>query len=374
MTTEPVNLFEFESMARERLPRPDYDHVAGGGTDEISMRRARTVFDSISLRPRMLVDITRRDLTTTVLGHRIQFPVMLSPAGLHGKAHKDGELGSVRAAGALGALMILSAGSSYKMEEVAKAATGPIWFQQYIYKDRGFTTAFAERAKAAGFSAIALTADASVQAKRERMIRIGTYVNPPSPNYEGIEPERKAFGLTGPSGGAPALVDPGATWKELEWLTSSISLPVVVKGVLTAEDARLCVEYGAKAVMVSNHGGRQLDTTFAPVEALPEVVEAVDGKIEVYMDGGIRRGTDVLKALALGARAVSIGRPIFWGLAVNGEAGAREVLQILRDELDLAMAMCGRPNLASLDRSLLGIGSPLSAVLPGKELAWQPAR
>ena len=347
METNPVNLFEYEALAKKHLPRTRYDYIAGGATDEITLRRTRAVFDSIMLRPRMLVDIGQRELTTTVLGEKISFPVMLDPSGDHARAHPEGELATVRAAGSVGTIMIVSVGSTYTLEEVAQAATGPIWFQQYFYRDQGLTKEMAQRAEEAGYTALCLTVDTKIGAKRERNIR-NRYVNPPSPNYEW------AVSLSR---------DPAATWEDLEWLAATTRLPILVKGIMTGEDAKLCAEYGAKALIVSNHGARQLDTTFATIEVLPEVVEAVDGRIEVYMDGGIRRGSDVIKALALGARAVLIGRPLFWGLAVNGEAGVRAVLEMLRDELDITMALCGRPTIDSIDVSLLGAISPLSSVL-----------
>jgi len=359
----PVNIFEYEALAKERLPQAEYDFIAGGATDEITLRRTRAVFDAIMLRPRMLVDISQRDLSTTVLGQRIEFPIMVDPAGAHGRAHPDAELATVKAAGALGTVMILSSGSTYTLEEVAKAATGPIWFQQYLYTDRGLTKLMAERAQAVGYRALCLTLDSTVRAKRERNIR-HNYSNPPSPNYAGLEVQEMSWSTSSDAPrGVNRLIDRSATWPYLDWLAANTPLPLVVKGIMTAEDGRQCVEHGVRGVIVSNHGARQLDTTFASVEVLPEVVEAVDRRIEVYLDGGIRRGTDVLKALALGARAVLIGRPLFWGLAVDGEAGLRAVLQMLRDELEMAMCMCGRPTIESIDISLLGTVSPLLSVL-----------
>jgi 4-hydroxymandelate oxidase len=363
MTGGPVNIFEYEALAKERLPQAEYDFIAGGATDEVTLKRTRAVFDAIMLRPRMLVDISQRDLSTTVLGQRVAFPILLDPAGNHGRAHQDGELATARAAGAMGTVMLLSSGSSYTLEEVAKAATGPIWFQQYLYRDRGLTKLMAERAQAAGYSALCLTLDSTVRAKRERNIR-NHYSNPPSPNYAGLEVQEMTWSTSSDAPrGANQLIDRAATWPYLDWLVANTPLPLVVKGIMTAEDGRQCVEHGVRGVIVSNHGARQLDTTFASIEVLPEVVEAVDGRIEVYLDGGIRRGTDVLKALALGARAVLIGRPLFWGLAVDGEAGLRAVLQMLRDELEMAMGMCGRPTIQSIDISLLGSMSPLLSVL-----------
>ena len=364
MVTGPVNVFEYEALARERLPKGTYDYIAGGATDEITLGRTRIVFDSIMLRPRVLVDVSQRDLSTTVLGQRIQLPVMTAPSGHHARGHPDAELATVRAAGSMDTVMILSSGSTFTLEEVAQAATGPIWFQQFLYRDRGLTRSMAKRAQEAGYTALCVTLDSTLRAKRERNIR-NKFSSPTPPNYAGRGLQEQQWGL---SSDAPKdiieLIDQSATWSQLDWLAANTSLPLVVKGIMTAEDARLCVEHEVKALIVSNHGARQLDTTFASVEALPEVVEAVEGRLEVYLDGGIRRGTDVLKALALGARAVLIGRPLFWGLAVDGEAGVRAVLQMLRDELDMAMAMCGRPTLESIDTSLVGTVSPLISVLP----------
>ena len=363
MTGSPVNIYEYEALAKEHLPQAEYDFIAGGATDEITLQRTRAVFDAIMLRPRMLVDISQRDLSTTVLGQNIACPIMVDPAGHHGRAHADAELATVRVAGAMGTVMILSSGSSRTLEEVAAAASGPIWFQQYLYRDRGLTTHMAQRAQAAGYTALCLTLDSTMRAKRERNIR-NQYSNPPSPNYAGLELQEMSWRLSSDAPrGANELIDRSATWPYLDWLADNTPLPLVVKGIMTGEDAQLCAEHGVKGVIVSNHGARQLDTTFASIEVLPEVVEAVEGRVEVYLDGGIRRGTDVLKALALGARAVLIGRPLFWGLAVDGEAGLRAVLQMLRDELEMAMGMCGRPTIQSIDRSLLGTVSPLLSVL-----------
>ena len=364
MVNRPINIYEFEAMSNERLPKTESDFISGGATDEITLGRTRQVFDSIMLRPRMLVDISEMDVSTTVLGQRIKFPVMADPSGGHARAHPDGELATARAAGAMGTVMILSSGSSYTLEEVAKAATGSIWWQQYLYSDRGLTMELADRAKNAGYSALCITLDSTVRAKRERNIR-NNYSSPPSPNYAHLELEEwQTWDVSSDAPrGVNALVDRKATWSDIERLAGNTSMPVVVKGVMTGEDGRLAAEHGAKGMIVSNHGARQLDTTFASVEVLPEVVEAVEGRAEVYLDGGIRRGTDVLKALALGARAVLMGRPLFWGLAVDGETGVRTVMGFLKDELTQAMGMCGRPTIDSLDTSLIGTVSPLQSLL-----------
>ena len=363
MAVGPVNIFEFQELAEQRLSKPEADFIAGGATDEITLRRTRAVYDSIMLRPRMLVDISQRDLSTTVLGQRIEIPVMLDPAGNHGRAHPDGELATARAAGAIGTVMFLSSNSTYTLEEVAKVASGPLWYQQFLYKDRGLTISMADRAREAGYTALCLTLDSTVPAKRERDIH-NSYTMLPAANYAGLElPDYTSTLSSDAPRGVNALIARSATWSELDWLAANTPLPITVKGIMTAEDAELCVEHGVKALLVSNHGARQLDTTFATIEVLPEVVAAVDGRLEVYLDGGIRRGTDILKALALGARAVLVGRPLFWGLAVDGEAGVRTVLQMLREELDIAMGLCGRPTIDSIDISLLGTISPLMSVL-----------
>jgi len=283
MDANPVNIYEYEEIARGKLGQGEYDFIAGGATDEITLRRTRAVFDAILLRPRMMVDISQRDLRTTVLGQEIRFPILLDPAGNHGAAHPEGELASVRAAGAAGTLMVLSAQSSRTLEEVAR------------------------RAEAAGYVALCLTLDAKVKPKRERNIR-NNYTGPASPNYAHVQVTGStwSFGLDGPTG-ANDLRDPASTWTDLDWLAANTHLPLVVKGIMVGEDGRYAADHGARGVIVSNHGARYLDTTLATIEALPEVVEAVAGQAEVYLDGGIRRGTDVFKALALGARAVLIG-------------------------------------------------------------------
>src|ERR671923_1885166 len=348
MSSNPVNIYEYEALAKERLPQAEYDFIAGGATDEITLRRTRAVFDAIMLRPRMLVDISQPDLSTTVLGHRVEFPILLDPAGNHGRAHPDGELATARAAGAMGTVMLLSSGSSYTLEEVAKAATGPIWFQQYLYRDRGLSKMMTQRAQDAGYSALCLTLDSTVRAKRERNIR-NNYSNAPSPNYAGLEVQEGSWSTSSDAPrGTNRLIDRSATWPYLDWLAANTPLPLVVKGIMTGEDGRLCVEHGVKGVIVSNHGARQLDTTFASVEVLPEVVEAVEGRVEVYLDGGIRRGTDVLKALALGARAVLIGRAVLWGLAAGGEEGAARVLALLREEIEHGLKLLGCPSPADV--------------------------
>ena len=361
----PINLYEYEKLAADLIPHPEWDFVEGGATDEITVRRTRDAFDSIMLRPRMLVDVDQRDLTTTVLGEKIDFPVMLCPAGHHGRAHSEGEIATVRAANEMNVGMILSSGSSVVMEDVASASTRPIWFQQYFYRDRAMTELMAHRAEESGYSALCVTLDASVQSKRERNIR-NNYTGLSTPNYDGMgnEEDFSVRSTYRPSSDdAPTnvggLVSPKVTWEEFGWLASKTDLPLIAKGVMTAEDAQLAVDHGVKAIIVSNHGGRSLDSTFATIEVLPEVADIVNGRAEIYIDGGIRRGADILKAIALGADAVLIGRPIFWGLAVDGSDGLKHLLSILRDELDSTMGLCGKPDIQSIDRTVVGRKSPL---------------
>ncbi len=364
MPQQPVNIFEYEDIARQKLEKGHYDFIAGAATDEITLRRTRAVLDSIMLRPKMLTDISERDTATTVLGQPISLPVMLDPAGNHEAAHPDAELATARAAGAAGTLMIVSSHAARTLEDVAAAATGPLWFQQYLFKDRALTLEMAGRAEEAGYSALCITVDAKIKPKRERNIR-NNYTGAPSPNYSQIDLTEHSwrFAADAPAG-VMDIRDPAATWSDIDWLAAAQRLPVVIKGIMIGEDGRHAADAGAKAVIVSNHGARYLDTTLTTIEALPEIVEAADGRIEVYMDGGIRRGTDIVKAIALGARAVLIGRPLFWGLAADGENGVRAILEMLRDELDATMGMCGRPTLSHIDRNIITTTSPLQAMFP----------
>ena len=364
MTSGPVNIYEYEALAQQRIGKGEYDFIAGAATDEITLRRTRAVLDSIMLKPRMMVDISQRDMKTTVLSHEISFPVLMDPAGNHSAAHPDAELATARAAGTAGTVMLLSAQSSRTLEDVAEAASGPIWFQQYFFRDKGLTLEMAARAEEAGYSALCLTLDAKVSPKRERNIR-NNYRGPGSPNFAHLDlgDPAETFAIDGPSG-VRDIRDQASTWPDLDWLAANTRLPLVVKGIMHADDGRQSAEHGAKGIIVSNHGARYLDTTFASIEVLPGVVDAVAGQAEVYLDGGMRRGSDIFKAVALGARAVLIGRPMFWGLAVDGEAGLSAVLEILRDELDRTMGMCGRPTIDSIGRDDIGTVSPLLSLFP----------
>jgi isopentenyl diphosphate isomerase/L-lactate dehydrogenase-like FMN-dependent dehydrogenase len=338
---EPVNLSEYEPLARDKLPQGNYDFIAGGADDEWTLRENRAAFQRIQLRPRVLVDVSLVDTSTAVLGQRVPFPVLLAPAGLQQLAHPEGEIASSRAAAAAGTVFVLSSTSNSTFEEVAEASSGPRWFQLYLY-GRDHARGMVERAQAAGFAAICLTADSAWYGRRERDLR----------NQFEWPPELETR-LRGNLDEAMFEKQRAVTWDDIGWLRSITSLPLLVKGILTAEDARLAVEHGVAGVVVSNHGGRQLDSVPAALDALPEVVDAVAGRAEVFMDGGVRRGTDVVKAIALGAKAAMIGRPYLWGLAADGEAGVRRVLDLLRIETERAMGLCGCRNVGEIGPELL---------------------
>ncbi len=354
-----VNLLELEERARAKIGQMAYDYYAGGAEDEITLRENRAAFGKIALRPRMLVDVSVIDTSTTALGQPIAAPILVAPTAMQRLGHPDGELATVRGAGAAETLMVVSTLATTTLEEVAAAASSPLWFQLYVYKDREITRALVQRAKAAGYRALCLTVDAVHSGRRERDVR-NRFALPPEvqlANFSG--PEMRMMPREG-SGSAlftyiSRMMDPALTWKDLAWFRSIADMPMLIKGILTAEDARLAVEQGVDGIIVSNHGGRQLDTALATMTALPEVVEVVDGRAEVYVDGGVRRGTDVLKALALGARAVLVGRPILWGLALEGADGVRQVLQMLRHELEEVMLQAGCPTIPSITRTLLNL-------------------
>jgi isopentenyl diphosphate isomerase/L-lactate dehydrogenase-like FMN-dependent dehydrogenase len=341
---DPINVFEYEALAQAKMNPAFWDFYRGGSDDEVTLRANRTAFERIRLRPRVLVDVSAGALNmrTTVLGTPVSMPILVAPTGLHSLAHPEGECATAQGAGMANTLMVASTTATRSIEEIAQAASGPLWFQLYVYPSFQVAEKLVRRAEAAGYRAIVLTVDLPYLGNREKDRRNNITI-PPEPFYEAnfVDVEEK---------GKPWVP---LTWESLSWLRSITSLPILVKGILTAEDAVLAVEHGVAGIIVSNHGGRQLDTALASIDALPEIVEAVTGRCEVYLDGGIRRGTDILKALALGARAVLVGRPILWGLAANGAQGVFQVLEILRKELELSMALAGRPTLDSIDRTLL---------------------
>ena len=352
------NLLELEDLAREKLPGHVFDFIAGGAEDEITLARNRAAWEAVQLLPRVLVDVSTVDTSTTVLGRTVPFPVILAPVALHRLAHGEGELATARAAAASGTIMALSTMSSCTIEDVAAAAAGPKWFQLYCYSDKAVTERLVRRAGAAGYEALCLTVDVPRLGRRERDFRhnLGFPEDVIPVNFASeiditsIPLDQQGSAL---SAYAASLLDASLTWDDIGWLHPLTSVPLVLKGILSPRDAVLAAEHGAAGIVVSNHGGRQLDVVPAGVEVLPEIVAAVGDRLEVYVDGGVRRGTDIVKALALGARAVLFGRPYIWGLAVDGEAGVRRVLEMLRIELELAMALCGVTSVDQISRDLV---------------------
>jgi isopentenyl diphosphate isomerase/L-lactate dehydrogenase-like FMN-dependent dehydrogenase len=336
----PVNVADYEALAREHLAPGPFGYFAGGAGDEHTLAENVAAFGRWSFRPRVLVDVSQTTTATSVLGTPLSMPLLVAPVALQRLADPGGEPAMARAAAAAGTIMCLSTLASSRPAEVAgEAPAAPRWFQAYCLRDRGVTRALIDEAAEHGFEAVLLTVDAPLAGRRERDLRTGFSV----PLDVEMPAIRAAVG--GPSCPTPAeffsLVDDSITWTTLEQLVDELALPVVVKGIQTSEDARLACEHGAAAVVVSNHGGRQLDGVAATLDLLPEVVEAVDGRLEVLMDGGVRRGSDVVKALALGARAVLAGRAPLWGLAARGEAGALAVLELLREEVALTLTLLG---------------------------------
>ena len=370
---------DLRRKAQRRTPKMVTDLVAGGAENEVTLARNRSAFDEIVIEPNYLVNVGRRDLSTTVLGSPVRSPVMFGPTGLCTLIHPDGELALARAAGAAGSIYVLSVYGGHSLEDVAAAGDGILWFQVYLWKDRGVTRELLARAKAAGYRAAVLTVDVPVNGQRERDLRNGLTVpirvSPRAAIDAALHPSwlyrvaRQRPEIHGSLRGIPGtggdsgtglieyanreLLDPTQSWEDLEWLREIWDRPLAVKGVMSVADAQRCVQRGVDAVWVSNHGGRQLDGARASIEALPRVVDAVGDRAEILFDSGIRRGTDVVKALGLGARAVAVARPYWWGLGAAGEVGARRVLEILNTEVDRVMALSGVTSLADIDRSLV---------------------
>jgi 4-hydroxymandelate oxidase len=328
----PVNVWDYERLAEEKLDANALAYFAGGAGDEVTVRDNLAAFEGRKLRPRVLVDVGEVSTVTTVLGTEIALPVLIAPLAMQRMAHPDGEEATARAAAAAGTIICLSSAATCAPAELT---SGHRWFQVYVWRPRAQTEQAIEEAVASGYSALVLTVDVPYLGRRERDLRVDFKV----PEHLTVQGNLFGEGF-----------DPTVSWRDLEWL-AGYGLPVVVKGLLTAEDAELACEHGAAAVVVSNHGGRQLDGVPASLDVLEEVVAAVNGRAEVLLDGGVRRGTDVLKALALGARAVLIGRAMVWGLAVAGEEGVRDVLRMFQEEIQLGLALLGCASPADVSRA-----------------------
>jgi len=341
-------LDDFEERARQVMDPAVYAFVSSGAADEITLRWNREKYREIRLQERVLIDVSQVSCATTLLGQPMSMPILLAPTSTHRAVHPDGELATARGAGLAGATMVLSSGSNTSIEDVMGVATHPVWFQLYVAQDRGLAKALIQRVEAAGAKAICVTVDAPLDGARNHQERHKVVL--PSgvgfPHYVGIKEP--------PSSMSVDLVRAAKLeWRDIEWIRSLTKLPLLLKGIMNPLDADRGIKLGADGIMVSNHGGRNLDTQPATIEALPRVVAHVGGRVPVIVDGGIRRGTDVVKALALGASAVQIGRPYVYGLAVGGADGVARVVKLLREELLIAMALLGRPNLAAIDRSVL---------------------
>jgi isopentenyl diphosphate isomerase/L-lactate dehydrogenase-like FMN-dependent dehydrogenase len=344
-----LSVADYERLAEERLPPGPWAYLTGGSGDEWTLRENREAFERWTFRPRVLCDVSKISTATTVLGTAVSLPVLVAPVAYQQLYHPEGECATARAAAAAGTGMAVSTFSTRSHEEIAAAAPGLVqWCQLYVFQDRGVTREHLAGAAAAGCSAVVLTVDTPRLAQRERDLRVGFEIPPELP----LPYARAAIGTAAQNPADQfALLDATVSWRDLEWIAGESQLPVVLKGIVTAEDAELAVGHGAAAIVVSNHGGRQLDGAPATLDALPEVIEALAGRVEVYLDGGIRRGTDVAKALALGARAVLAGRAPVFGLAAAGEDGVRHVLELLRGELALALCLLGCASPAELTSS-----------------------
>jgi len=368
-------------LARRRLPKVVFDYVDGGAEDEVTLRENRRAFETVSFRPRHAVAVPQCDLRTTILGTGLSFPALLAPVGYSRLMHPDGEPAAARAAGAAGTAYILSTLSGHKLEDVKAASAGPVWYQLYLVGGRDVAEAAIERARVAGFSALVVTIDTAIAGIRERDLRNGMVELlsgnllariPFLPQLFSHPGWLTAFLLDGgvpklqniviPGRGPMPLIDvttalarAAVTWQDLKWLRESWPGPIVIKGVLTGDDARRAIDGGAAAVVVSNHGGRQLDCVPASLRVLPEVVTAVNGQAEVLMDGGIRRGSDIIKAICLGARAVLVGRAYAYGLAAAGEAGVVRALEILCADVERTLKLLGCASITNLDRSYVHV-------------------
>lgn len=348
-----VCLEDLEPLAREKLSQMAYEYIAGGAEDEWTVRENRAAWNRVQLLPRVLMDVQERNLQTTVVGTQVGFPVLVAPMGFHGLCHSEAELATVRGTAAANTLFVASTASNVTLEQIAAETDAPKWFQLYVYRDRERTRDLVQRAAAAGYRALCVTVDTPLVGRRERDIRNRFHL--PNgltfANFADAVPQNDSGSAL--NAYVASLWEPSFTWRDLEWLRSLSPLPLVLKGVLSPVDARLAVEHGVEAIIVSNHGGRQLDGVPAPFTMLPHITDAVEGRIEVLLDGGVRRGTDVLKALAFGARAVLLGRPVLWGLALGGAEGVTATLTLLRAELSLALALAGCTNVQAIPRSLL---------------------
>ena len=340
---------DFEPLAKSKMSAMSWEYITAGSGDELTLRWNKEAYQRIRLKPHVLVDVSKLDTRVTLFGQEHAFPILLAPTAAQKLVYAEGELATVRGAGAAGATMVVSSFSNTSLEDVAAAAKGPLWFQLYAQTDRGFTRELVQRAEASGYRALCLTVDTPITGARYRErradVKLGSLPN--LTGYKGAEFRTGSLEIFS------SVLDPALSWKDVEWLRSFAKIPLLVKGVINPEDADRAVKAGIGGIIVSNHGGRNLDTLPATIDALPQVTDKVAGRVPVLVDGGIRRGTDVLKALAMGANAVLIGRPYLYGLGAAGQEGVTNVIKILQRELQMAMVLTGRPNISAIDRSVI---------------------
>ena len=348
-----ICLADFEPLARAKLSATGWEYLRAGAGDEITVRWNEEAYRRIRLKPRILVDVSKLDTRVNLFGEEQAFPILLAPVAAQKLMHPEGELATARGASAAGATMVVSSFANTSLEDVAVVAKSPLWFQLYAQTDRGFTRELVQRAEAAGYRALCLTVDTPIAGARNRESRADVKLSP-MPHLKGIAGVGSVSGIpTGSPDIFRNVFDAAMSWRDVEWLRSFAKIPLILKGVLNPDDADRAANCGVDGIIVSNHGGRNLDTLPATIDALPLVADKVAGRLLVLVDGGIRRGTDVLKALALGANAVFIGRPYLYGLGATGEAGVSKVISILQREFQMAMMLTGQTNIASIDRSVI---------------------
>ncbi len=374
-----LDISDLKALAKRRVPKMFFDYADSGAWTEGTYRANEADYHKIKLRQRVLVDMTNRSLATTMIGQKVSMPVALSPTGLTGMQHADGEMLAAQAAEEFGVPFTLSTMSICSIEDVASVTTRPFWFQLYVMKDRDFVRNLIERAKAAKCSALVLTLDLQILGQRHKDLRNGLSAPPkftpkhiwqmatrPGWCLKMMKTQRRGFGnivghaknvsdLSSLSAWTAEQFDPKLSWDDVAWIKDLWGGPLILKGILDPEDARMAARTGADAIIVSNHGGRQLDGAASSIAMLPRIVDAVGSDIEIHIDGGIRSGQDILKAVALGARGTYIGRPFLYGLGAGGKPGVRLALDILRKELDITMALCGKRDILDVDRSILDI-------------------
>ena len=375
--SKPLTIADLKTLARRRVPKMFFDYADSGAWTEGTYRANEEDFSKVKLRQRVLVDMTNRSLATTMVGQQASMPVALAPTGLCGMQHADGEMLAAKAAEEFGVPFTLSTMSICSIEDVASVTSKPFWFQLYVMKDREFVANLIERAKAAKCSALVLTLDLQILGQRHKDLRNGLSAPPKWTVHHGIQlatrpfwcldmlrTKRRGFGnivgharnvsdLSSLSSWTAEQFDPQLSWKDVAWIKELWGGKLILKGILDEEDARAAADTGADAIIVSNHGGRQLDGAKSSISMLPRIVDAVGDRIEVHVDGGIRSGQDVLKAVALGARGTHIGRPYLYGLGAMGKPGVTAALDIIRKELDISMALCGKRDIQTIDRSVL---------------------